>query len=632
QKKCIQLYKKTNNNINAFKTTNNLSWLYFVSGNLREAKKGFILTERDTKQIGSKTYGNFILSFSLLLACLGRVDDALSKIKEAHILFRDLKHELAVYFEFFGQILCLNNEYIESEKALKKGLELSIEIAPDSDHISQIKRLLGDTYIGLKEYDKAEKITDEALEVAEHLNERVEIAACYRIFAQLENHKGNHSKSREWFKKAIDLFSMISSRYELATTRLMAAQSGLYVNGEKTALLYLAKEYFESEELDHLIEKVNAELEKRSLDSNRINPPQADGIPVVNNGADEGVCRPQKHGNDKEVAHPLGWEKENTNQAGNACVVTHSANDGRWENDNGNGCPNIITVNTKMKKILEFSQNIARSGMNVFITGETGTGKDLLARYIHCHSGLQGKFVTVNAAAIPHDMIEAELFGYRKGAFTGANIDKPGLFEDAHNGTFYLNEIADSTAEFQAKLLEILEAREVRRLGENRKRSVNFRLVAATNFDLKQNITDNKFRLDLYHRLNEIPIHLPPLKERLDDISMLLCYFLTKNGCNINNNGNAKDIEHLTKTLSMRNWDGNIRQFKAEIYNLYLVAHGDLSVMNDIVTENIVISEGESLLKLLNDTNWNQSEVARRLGVSEGAIRKRIKKYNLTQS
>ncbi len=192
-------------------------------------------------------------------------------------------------------------------------------------------------------------------------------------------------------------------------------------------------------------------------------------------------------------------------------------------------------------------------------------------------SGRTGPFVPVNAAAIPSSMIESELFGHTKGAFTGAGADRIGLFEQADDGTFYLNEIADSSPEFQAKLLQVLETRTVRRLGDNEERPVSFRLIAATNHDLQKAISEQNFRLDLFHRLNEIPIHLPPLAERREDIPALVHHFLTECGLDLANNGNGQDYERLAGLLTSLPWPGNVRELKAMISRLWIESHGDMS-------------------------------------------------------
>ena len=290
----------------------------------------------------------------------------------------------------------------------------------------------------------------------------------------------------------------------------------------------------------------------------------------------------------------------------------------------------FIAVHPKTKKIVELAENIASADMTVLLTGPTGCGKDQLAGYIHACSGREGKFIGINSAAIPDSMVESELFGCKKGAFTGADRDKAGLFEVADNGTFYLNEIADSTAAFQAKLLEVIETKTIRPLGGHKNRKINIRIIAATNHNLETQIREGKFRLDLYHRLNEIPIELPSLTERLEDIPALVEHFLKQKYPNFDGKPKTESFKTLCHLLSDRDWPGNVRELKSDVERLYHLAEGDLKVMAALIEENFGDgSPREKLLKVLYETNWNKREAARRLGIAESTIRYRINKYDL---
>jgi transcriptional regulator with PAS, ATPase and Fis domain len=264
--------------------------------------------------------------------------------------------------------------------------------------------------------------------------------------------------------------------------------------------------------------------------------------------------------------------------------------------------------------------------MSVLLTGPTGTGKDMFARYIHHHSRRRGRFVPVNTAAIPESMIESELFGHCRGAFTNADRDKTGLIEVADNGTLYLNELADASRELQAKLLDVLENHKIRRVGETRERDVAFRLIAATNHDLNELIAEGKFRVDLFHRLNEMPITLPPLNQRLDDIGPLLIHFFANAGVVVKRNDT--DFKKLVKLMARRDWSGNVRQLEAEAKRLALLSGGITANMVAMVSTNEP-SEHDRLLELLRESGWNRREVARKMGVSDTTIRRKMKKYNI---
>jgi len=411
------------------------------------------------------------------------------------------------------------------------------------------------------------------LVVAEKINERVEIAACYRVYAQLDAINGHEDKAREWFKKAIDLFAMIGARYEVAVTRYLAAISGLYLNGEKQALLYLAREYFVSEEVAPYIEKIDRQINQACLPDRQ--------VPVA--------CTPP------------------------------ARSDGE--------APVIIAVSSAMKEVLELARNVARSEMSILLTGPTGSGKDLLARHIHYHSGCAGRFVSVNTAAIPDNMVESELFGYRKGAFTGADREKMGLVEEAEGGTLYLNEIADALPSLQAKLLDVLETRTLRRLGETKERKVAFRLIAATNHELEKSVRDGKFRADLYHRLREVPIELPALAKRKDDIKALVGHFLVECGVSASSNGNGEIIARLQQAMTAQSWPGNVRELRAAIRRLYVTTQGNLEAILKIAEEQVGADHLEKqLADALAQCDGNKSQAAELLGISEATVRYRLKK------
>jgi transcriptional regulator with AAA-type ATPase domain/tetratricopeptide (TPR) repeat protein len=571
--RCLQHYKKGNFTAQIAMLLNNVALAHVRCGEYRIAQE--TLTEIANDYLSLLTEAllyNYYQSWALATAHVGKLKIAEEYLQRGFSLRKDLRREYFRQLEISGHVYTLAGEYARAEKYLLEGEKLAYEIAPDSTLVSQIKRLLGDLYIALGDYDLAFKHTSAGLAAAEKLNERIEIAACWRVLAQVEAHRGHAEKAREWFGKAIDLFSQISARYELAVTRYLAAVSSLYDPNQRVVMLYLAKEYFESEDIRPYIEKVGRELAGCDYPALRKRPAVKpdDGQPVT-----------------------------------------------------------IVTVNEEMRRILDLAAQVAPSDMNVLLTGETGTGKDLLARYIHESSGRTGEFVSVNAAAVPHAMVESELFGYRKGAFTGADRDRPGLIEQADGGTLYLNEVADAPQEFQAKLLEVLETRFSRRLGENKTRRLSFRLIAATNHELGQRMKDNLFRRDLYHRLSEITIHLPSLAARLDDIPALVTHFLTCCGLDVHDRGVS--VARLGDILARQSWPGNVRELRSRVRSLYLVSGGDIGRMLQIAQECGEESEEDTLARVLEKTGWNRSRAAELLGVSEGAVRKRIRKYGLNR-
>ncbi|MCP5051615.1 MAG: hypothetical protein GY940_30895, partial [bacterium] len=200
------------------------------------------------------------------------------------------------------------------------------------------------------------------------------------------------------------------------------------------------------------------------------------------------------------------------------------------------------------------------------VQGESGSGKELVAKGIHLLSPRShNPFVAVNAAAIPENLLEAELFGYKKGAFTGANENKTGLIESANGGTLFLDEIADLPIGLQAKLLRVFQENEVRRLGENHTVTVDVRLICATNKNLKQLIEKNRFRDDLYFRLHDLPLHVPPLRERSEDIPLLVRHFLQKYDFAIDD---KEELQRIYLHFQHRAWTGNIRELESNVKRL----------------------------------------------------------------
>ncbi len=223
---------------------------------------------------------------------------------------------------------------------------------------------------------------------------------------------------------------------------------------------------------------------------------------------------------------------------------------------------NIITRSHKMENLLQQVEQIAKSNISVFVHGESGTGKELIAQAIHNTSPRKDKeFITVNCNAIPADLLESELFGHSKGAFSGASSSRKGLFEAADGGSLFLDEIGDMSADFQVKLLRALQEGEIRPVGSNKILKVDVRIISASHRNLKQMVADNTFREDLYYRLNVVTLSVPPLTERLEDIPLLVNHFINKN--RTLNNSIAKGLSNEAMELLISyNWPGNIRQLK----------------------------------------------------------------------
>ncbi len=302
----------------------------------------------------------------------------------------------------------------------------------------------------------------------------------------------------------------------------------------------------------------------------------------------------------------------------------------------------IVTKNRRMLGLLDLARTVACSKAPVFLQGESGTGKELFARFIHRKSARRNKpFVAVNCAALPEGLLESELFGHERGSFTGAVSKKLGRFELARGSTIFLDEVGEMHTHLQAKLLRVLQESEVDRVGGLRPVSVDARVVASTNQDLESAMKARKFRPDLYYRLNVIPIKLPPLRDRKDDILPLAEHFIKKY-----NRIDGRDVKGLTKdaaeALVQMQWPGNVRELENLVERAVLLCQGDLIDQNALflgeqppvvadrsfpLTGSLKEMERKMIFHTLDQTDGNRTHAAEILGVSVRTLRNKLNEY-----
>jgi len=251
----------------------------------------------------------------------------------------------------------------------------------------------------------------------------------------------------------------------------------------------------------------------------------------------------------------------------------------------------IIGKSPKFLRALDLAKRVASSTAHVLVTGESGSGKEVVARAIHTFgSRRKGPFVAINCSAIPETLLEAELFGYAKGAFTGAMDKRIGLFEEATGGTLFLDEIGDLSLPLQAKLLRVMQDKKIKRLGENQARSIDVRVVSATHKNLRQEVLEGRFREDLFFRLNVIPIVLPPLRERKEDVVPLSEYFLKKHSA-LNRTNVRGFTKSATEFLLKNQWKGNVRELENMVERAVVLAKGTAIDLSDLNFEELAIEE-----------------------------------------
>jgi len=309
----------------------------------------------------------------------------------------------------------------------------------------------------------------------------------------------------------------------------------------------------------------------------------------------------------------------------------------------------IISASPEMEAVKKMILKVARSSSPVLIRGESGTGKELIARAIHNQSPrVTEMFQAVNCAAINENLLESELFGHEKGSFTGAHAEKKGLFEVADRGTLFLDEIGELDIGMQAKLLRALQEREIRRVGGNRTIKVDVRVVAATNRDLRAMVGDGRFRDDLYYRINVLSVDVPPLRERRDDIPVLIDYFLKKHTRNTSRL--VRGLTPETRRLMMNySWPGNVRQLESAIERAILLCEGDLITVEDLPLEvrqesrpqvegafklppeGIAFEDVERslIMQAMEQTDYNITKSAKLLGLTFRTLQYRLEKFGI---
>jgi len=308
---------------------------------------------------------------------------------------------------------------------------------------------------------------------------------------------------------------------------------------------------------------------------------------------------------------------------------------------------NIVGRSDAMREIFATIDRVAPTRATVLLCGESGVGKDMIARAIHHHSPRADRpFVKINCTALPENLMESELFGYEKGAFTGANTTKPGKFEQADTGTVFLDEIGDVPGSIQVKLLRILQEREFERLGSNKTRHIDVRVLAATNVDLRAALEQGTFREDLYYRLNVLPINIPPLRDRKEDIPFLANHFIRKFKKDL-----GSPIESISEGAMERllayHWPGNVRELENVIERSMVLASGKVLEAADIkldlapktraaavdsfLPEGMTLDQFEqSIIKeALQRANGNKSQAARLLGLTRNALRYRLSQMGI---
>lgn len=541
--------------------------------------------------------------------------------------------ETVIYYEYMGQLCFDQGKHQKAEDYYRQIIDKWEQGAPDGDMISQTYRLLAEVKVAQGQFDQALIYCRKSLEVVRSLGEKIEEGAACRVLGQIYWAKGEKQKSCRYFLQGLSILQQVGAKYELAKTYLEGGKSGCFDYYKRLAFLSNAESLFRQLNSKHHLGLVNMAI------TNLMKDEQDYGKAQIFLAEAETLFR---QSNGKKELHQVQDLKYAIDQALFQSVKIAKSN-GKLTFDN------IITQNPEMREIIEKLRQIKDYDISILVEGETGAGKDLFAKAIH-YSSLRGnkRLVAINCAALPESLLENELFGHKRGAYTGADKDQPGLFEEAEGGTLYLDQVEEIPISTQVKLLRSIEEKEITRLGDTKPRKVDVRIICSSIEDLKEAVRKGKFRQDLYFRLNTFNIKLPPLRDRREDVPVLIRHFLMEYGLD------EKKVKEFERNGTSRRfieyqWPGNVRELENEIKRMVVLAQAggkdpsgflseklwhpgnNHSLANDgDLFHQVADFERQKILDALEQSSWIKLRAAKLLGIPEATIRNKIKKYHIT--
>ncbi|MCP4685147.1 MAG: tetratricopeptide repeat protein [bacterium] len=566
----------------------NIGRLQTFMGDFVEAEKHLQINVDLSEQNGDQLeIARARLSLGYVYIQQADFDQAERELEQAYPLITALnaRREEVIYLTYLGELQYRAGRHDLSQKTLETALAMAEEAASGSSLAGRVMRHLAELHVRREDFRLARKFAARATVIMNEINDKVELGALTKIQAQVAASENQPAKARKLFRKAIDLLDESGVRWEKVEALVKAGESDAFAERQRMTYLFRAEEFY-----------ARSRIKSRQEDVSRII-------------SDLGTFNPSGQG-----------------------VPVASASSPK--ND-------YLTACAEIKRIKKQLPMLARADIPILITGETGVGKDHLTRYFHALARPDKPYVAINCASVPETLLESELFGYRRGAFTGADGNKMGLFETANGGVLLLDEIGDMPLSLQAKLLGVLERRKVMPLGGTSEVDIEVLLVAATNRNLEEMVELGTFRRDLYYRLSGITLHLPALRERKQDIPLLLEHLMRKR--KLLAEGKQLPSE-LVRQFIEYDWPGNIRELDNRVKRLevmaQMVAEGDLvevarSIFGgdnpEIETANLFERveqfERQLITEALLAAHGNKSQAARLLGVHEATVRTKLKRY-----
>jgi len=575
----------------------NIGRLHTFMGDFAEAEKHLKVNIQMSLELGDELETlRAHLSLGYVFLQRAEYDRAEQEFARAGALLATVNspRDEVIYMTYLGELRYRTAEYDDSGRVLRRALERAEGIASDTTLTGRVLRHLAELAIRTGDFRQAARLAARATAIMERADEKVELGALKKIAAQAGVGVAESLDARQatlargLFQQAIAILDESGVRWEKAEALVAAGLSMVFEDRKRLTYLFRAEEFYARSRI-----KAKQDEVSRLIDSLGKQVPASNGAPV------------------RVVADPD---------------------------------VDYLTRCAALERIKQQLPLLNRSDLPVLITGETGVGKDRLAKYYHSLVRPDGPYVAINCASVPETLLESELFGYQKGAFTGADHNKKGLLEAANGGVCLLDEIGDMPLMLQAKLLGVLESRRVTPLGGTKHTEIDIILVAATNRDLELMVEQGAFRRDLYYRLSGITFHLPPLRQRREDIPLLLEHFMARRG--LLKPGDKPSPELVHQFLAY-DWPGNVRELSNVVSRLEVmsrsVAEGQLhEVARSILApdhsaeataglfERVEKFERELITEALLAAGGNKSEAARILGVHEATVRTKLKRYGMS--
>jgi len=634
--------------------TGNLGTVYMIVDRWEKAKQN-LLNSLELNRI-CKNESNVCrsyLSLGYLSILLREFPKGEEYLQEAfRIIFENsFAREAAIYHEYSGEMAFVQGEWERAYQHYLKAIELGEQIAPQSAIISQAYRLKAELEAERGELEKAVKSCEQSLLASKRIGERLEEAITYRILGRVYSQNGHPELVKKNFTQSTNMLEEIGVKHELAKAYLDMGKSNGFNFWEKMKFLARAEDLASQLDSSYYLAKIHATLAELYLQNGT--PDEAMRYFT------QAKCVFERLNEKADLKLLSALEKK-------LCSIRSPQQVISVNSSSDSSCANFITQDKTTLDILKTINQVKDSDITIVLEGETGTGKDLLAKWIHYTSNRKAhKFVVVNCAALPETLFESELFGHKKGSFTGAVADKSGLLDEAGEGTLYLDEIGEVPLSVQVKLLRAIEEKEITRIGEVKPRKVDFRVIAATNRDLDELVKEGKFRSDLFYRLNVIRYKLPPLREKKEDVPLLAEHFLKKYSPSgtkqLSPEGDPSSLSKVP-TLDPKimelflnyDWPGNVRELENEVKRLLIASFGEGRISCELLVQGLkkftngskfgvngkssqphsLLSqldkyEREQIEKALAKCNGVKTRAARLLNIDEALLRYKMKKYNI---